>query len=352
MSRLEKPRRRMATLDRRALLVAAPAVLLAACEPKMPVTASTTPKIDLEGLDAAIGAIAVAARPGMLGLGLMNLESGESYLYNGERRFPLQSVFKLPLAAAVLGQIDTGKILSSERVFLIDNQLSPQHSPIAAAWPGRREYSVGELLEAMVVDSDNTAADLLLKRIGGPGALTAWLTAKYLTGIRVDRYERELQPQIHGMASFRPAWRDPVAYAAAREKVPAATRAAAMTAYMVDPRDTASPRGMLEFLQKLDRRDLMSVASTRLLLEMMGRTTRGAGRLKAGLPADAHLAHRPGTADFAQGRSPAHNDVGIFTLADRRAYAIAVFLSGATLDEAGRDALIARVARAAVRAIG
>lgn len=352
MPRLEKPRHRMATLDRRALLAVAPALLLAACEPKMPQTASTTPKIDLEGLDTAIKALAVVAQPGFLGVGLMNLESGESYLFNGERRFPMQSVFKLPLAAAVLGEIDTGKILSSERVFLIEQQLAPQHSPIAAAWPGRREYSVGELLEAVVVDSDNTAADVLMKRIGGPGALTAWLTAKYLTGIRVDRYERELQPQIHGMASFRPGWRDPAAYAAAREKVPAATRAAAMTAYMADPRDTASPRGMLEFLQKLDRRDLLSVTSTRLLLEMMGRTTRGAARLQAGLPSDARLAHRPGAADFAQGRSPAHNDVGIFTLADRRAYAIAVFLSGATLDDAGPDAIIARVARAAVRAIG
>ena len=342
----------MATLDRRALLAVAPALLLAACEPKMPQTASTTPKIDLEGLDTAIKALAVVAQPGFLGVGLMNLESGESYLFNGERRFPMQSVFKLPLAAAVLGEIDTGKILSSERVFLIDQQLSPQHSPIAAAWPDRREYSVGDLLEAMVVDSDNTAADVLLKRIGGPGALTAWLTAKNLTGIRVDRYERELQPQLHGMGAFRPAWRDPAAFAAARDKVPPATRIAAMAAYMVDPRDTATPRGMLEFLQKLDRRELISVTSTRLLLEMMGRTTRGAARLQAGLPADAHLAHRPGTADFAQGRSPAHNDVGIFTLADRRAYAIAVFLSGATLDDAGRDAVVTRVARAAVRAIG
>ena len=93
----------MATLDRRALLVAAPAVLLAACEPKMPVTASTTPTIDLEGLDAVIEAIAVAARPGVLGVGVMNLESGQNYLFNSERRFPMQSVFKLPLAAAVLG---------------------------------------------------------------------------------------------------------------------------------------------------------------------------------------------------------------------------------------------------------
>lgn len=349
---LEKPRHRLATLHRRSLLGAAPALLLAACDPKMPVTASTTPPIDLEGLDAAVQAIATAARPGVLGVGLMNLESGQNYFLNGERRFPLQSVIKLPLAAAVLGQIDLGRLLASERILLTDKQLSPQHSPIAVAWPGRRDYAVSELLEAMVVNSDNTAADVLLKRIGGPGALTAWLTSEYLTGIRVDRYERELQPEANGLPAFRPAWREAAAFAAARDKVPAATRQEAMKAYLVDPRDTATPRGMLEFLQKLERRDLMSATSTRLLLEMMGRTNRGATRLKAGLPADARLAHRPGTADFAQGLSPAHNDVGIFTLADQRAYAIAVFLSGATLDEAGRDAIIARVARAAVRAVG
>ena len=342
----------MATLQRRTFLAAAPATLLAACEPAMPLTVSTTPKLKLESLNRDMPAIAERARPGALGVALMNLESGETFLFNGERRFPMQSVFKLPLAAAVLSEADARRLQLHDRLVLTEQQLSPQHSPIASAWPARSDYELGQLLEAMVIDSDNTAADVLMKRIGGPGAVTGWLAGRRLTGVQVDRYERELASEVYGMPSFRPEWRNPAVFAAAKSAVPPPVRLAAMRAYMADPRDTATPRGMIEFLNALDRQELLSPASTRLLLRLMSLTTRAAGRLRAGLPATAFLAHRPGTSGVDQGLSTAHNDVGIFTLADKRAYAIAVFLSGSTLGEAGRDRIIADVARAAVKGVG
>lgn len=342
----------MATLHRRTLLAAAPAGLLAACQKKVLVTVSTTPRIDQVGLGRAVAAIAARVAPAALGVGLINLESGEAFTFNAERGFPMQSVFKMLLGAGVLSEVDAGRVLLTERVYLLENQLSPQRSPIATAWPGRREYTVAELLAAAVTDSDNTAADVLMKRIGGPGALSAWLTVKHVSGIRVDRYEREIQPQVYGMPSFRPAWRTDAAFAAARSAVPPAARLAAMRAYMADPRDTATPRGMLTFLQMLDQGDLIAPASTRLLIQLMSQTARGGARIRAGLPKAALLAHKPGTSGVDQGLSSAHNDVGIFRLADRRAYAICVFLSGSTLAEAGRDAIIAQVTSAAVKAVG
>ena len=351
MLRLEKAGPAKATLSRRGLLGAAPAAALAACDTGLQVTASRTPKLDMEGLNESIGEIARRAMPGRLGVGLLNMDGGEAFTLNGDQRFPMQSVFKLPLAAAVLAEVDAGRVLLAERLFLLEEQLSGQHSPIALAWPGRRDYSAEELLWATVVDSDNTAADVLMKRIGGPGAVTAWLVSRRVTEVRVDRYERELQPEHYGMPSFRPEWRTGAAFAKAREAVPPAARLAAMRAYMADPRDTATPRGMVEFLQKLDRRELVSAASTERLLKLMAATPRAAGRLKAGLPKDAFFAHRPGTSGEHQGISTAHNDVGIFTLADKRSYAIAGFLSGSTLDEAGRDAILADVARAAVNGV-
>ena len=316
----------------------------------MPVTLSTTPKLDVEGLQKALDGIAAAARPGVLGVGLMNLESGQSVLANPDRPFPMQSVFKLPLAAAAFAEIDAGRLAITEQITILEEQLSPQHSPIATAWPGRRDYTVEALLEAVLVESDNTAADVLMKRIGGPGAVTAWLDTRRVAGVRVDRYERELPSDVWGMPSFRPAWRDTAAFAAARAAVPPPARLAAMRRYMADPRDTATPRGMLELLQRLDRQELLSADSTRRILALMSRTTRGNGRIRAGLPADAFLAHRPGTSGVDQGLSTAHNDVGIFTLTDKRAYALAVFLSGSTSDDTGRDRVIAEVAAAAVRA--
>jgi len=352
MPRLEKARRPMATLSRRTLIAAAPALALAACDKGVPTTVSTTPKIEAERLENAVSEIAARARPGLLGVGMMNLESGESYVFNAEHRFPMQSVFKMLLGAAALAEVDAKRLALSEVITLDDMALSPPWSPIAQAYPARRDYTASELLTAAVTDSDNTAADVLMKRIGGPGAVTAWLAEKRMKDIRVDRYERELQPDVYGMASFRPAWKTDAAFGQAHDAVPPAARMAAMRAYMADPRDTATPRGMLVFLQALDRGDLISPASTKLLLTLMSRTPRGAGRIRAGLPKSAFLAHKPGTSGFDQGLSTAHNDVGIFTLADKRAYALAVFLSGATVEEAARDAIIAQVAAATVKAVG
>ena len=314
-------------------------------------TASRTPRLDMERLDREIAALAARAAPGVLGFGLMNLESGEFWVRLGDRTFPMQSVFKLPLAAAVLSEGDAGRLKLDETLTLEAEDLSPPWSPIADAWPGRTTYTAQDLLTAAVGNSDNTAADLLMKRIGGPGAVSAWLQQKKVDEIRVDRYERELQPNVCGMASFREAWKGEAAFNAAKATVSPAKRHAAMLAYMADPRDSSTPRGMLGFLRKFDEGELLSPASTRRLLTILLASPRGAERIKAGLPKDASFAHKIGTSGTEQGLNAAYNDVGIFTLADRRSYAVAAFLTGSTAPEAARAALFADLGRVAARSV-
>ncbi|HEY8616826.1 class A beta-lactamase [Phenylobacterium sp.] len=317
----------------------------------MPLTASTTPKLDMVRLNEGVAGLAARAAPGVLGVGLMNLESGEHFTFNGDRRFPMQSVFKAPLGAAALAEVDAGRLALDEAEIIDAQDLSPGWSPLAEAWPARRDYTLGELLTATVADSDNTAADVLMRRIGGPGAVTAWLSTKRLSEIRVDRYERELQPEVYGMASFRPAWKGR-GFDQARSTVPEATRRAAMAAYMRDPRDTATPRAMLDFLLRLDRYELLSPVATRRMIEMMLATSRGNDRLKAGLPPGARFAHRPGTSGADLGLTTAFNDVGIITLPDRRSYAVAAFLSGATLSAEGQAGLFAELGRLVIASVG
>ncbi len=333
------------------LLLSLASLALAACGSGSPQTASETPRLNMPQLTTEVSAIAERARPGVLGVGLMNLESGESWDFNGERRFPMQSVFKAPLGAAVLAEVDAGRLKLEDPVILTEQELSPPKSPIADAYPGRRDYTVRDLLVAAVGVSDNTAADVLMKKIGGPGAVTAWLVGKKVEEIRVDRYERQLQPDSVGMASFRPAWKGEQAYMAAFNSVPAETRRKAVAAYLTDPQDTATPRGALTFLDKLDDGELVSPASKKLLLQMMTETTTGQDRLKAGFPSGSSLAHKTGTARTDQGMNPAFNDIGIVTLPDGRRYAVTVFLSGSTLDAAGNDKIVADVARAVTRGV-
>jgi beta-lactamase class A len=262
----------------------------------------------------------------------------------------MQSVFKMLVGAAMLAEVDAGRMALDDTISNGAKDHSPPRSPIANAWPGRTIYSAEELLVAAVSDSDNTAADVLMKRIGGPGAVSGWLQAQKIEEVRVDRYERELQPEALGLASFRPAWKG-AAFDAVLATVPLAQRQAAADAYLRDPRDTATPRGMMVFLSRLDAGELLSPASTRRLVTIMANSPRGAERLKAGLPKDALFAHKIGAGSSFGGRTSAYNDVGIFTLADKRSYAITAFLAGSTADESGRAALLADLGRAAVRAI-
>ncbi len=334
------------------MLFAGAGLALAACSKSQPLTASRTPPLDTEHLASQVNALAARAAPGVLGFALMNLESGQFWDRLGDRPFPMMSVFKLPLACAVLAEVDAGRLSLAESLTLTDKDLSPPLSPIADAWPGRAAYRIDELFTAALKESDNTAADVLMRRIGGPGAVSGWLQDKKIDEVRVDRYERELGPDALGMASFRGAWKGSAAFGAAMATVPPAKRHAATLAYMADPRDSATPRGMLGLLRKLDTGELISPASTRKLLTTLEKTPRGADRIVAGLPKGAAFAHKPGTSSTDQGLTAAFNDVGIFTLPDRRSYAIAAFLSGSTASERERAALFADLGRAAVRSVG
>jgi beta-lactamase class A len=352
MSRLQSLDALSASLPRRGLLIGAASLAAVACQRTPMMTASRTPTLDMDRLNREVAALADRARPGVLGVGLLNLESGQNFTYRGDRRFPMQSVFKLPLAAAALNEVDNRRLSLTETVTLAAKTLSPPWSPIADAWPGRAVYTVAELLQAAVGDSDNTAADLLMKRIGGPGAVSSWLQQQRVAGISVDRYERQLQPDILGMASFRAAWKGEAAFAAARDTVSPARRHAAALDYLADPRDTATPLGMLDFLAKLDANELISERSTHRLLAILAQTPRGAERLKAGLPRDAAFAHKTGTSETGQGLSLAYNDVGIFTLRNHRRYGAVAFLSGSTAPVEARATLFADLGRVMATSLG
>lgn len=332
----------------RALLIPI-ALLIAACGGETE-TIARTPSMRIAVLDKGITQLADRI-DGRLEVAVQNIDGGEIWARNAEQTFPLQSVFKAPLGAAVLAEVDGGRLSLDEVLTISDMELSPPLSPIAQAWPGRTTYTVRELLVAAVRDSDNTAADVLMRRIGGPWALKSWLVEHGIVGLRVDRYERELQVEAVGMPSFRPAWRTPQAFEAAKLAVPEADRRAAWEAYAADPRDTTIASGSLNFLRQLSTGQLLSPASSKLLLGLMTETKTGASRLKAGLPEGATLAHKTGTSATNFGITVATNDIGILTLKDGRKYAVVVLLADSTADQKTREAAIAGAMRVIAEAV-
>ncbi|WP_431868697.1 class A beta-lactamase [Allosphingosinicella sp.] len=324
---------------KRALMVLLPLVLVACQNEASP----PPPPADI--VTPALQALAEKARPGVLGVAILDLGTGEMKGVNAEKPMPMQSVFKLPLAIAVMDAADKGKLSLDDTVSLAREQLSVAHSPIAEAFPERTDYTIEALIRAAVAQSDNTAADLLLKRIGGPQALTRFFQRRGIESFRVDRYEYELQPQSVGLSEFIGQWIGLDAMMEAKEQVPVEAQRAALRLYLADPRDRVSPADMVQILSMLAKGQLLSPASTEKLMGILESTTTGTDRLKAGAPHGATVYHKTGTGATVEGVASAINDVGIIELADGRRLAVAAFLAGSDLPPEQRAALIAEVAR-------
>jgi beta-lactamase class A len=334
-----------AKLVRRAVstaLALAFAAALAGCGPPPPDTRSAGPALDGRKLDRRFAALAGQVRPAVLGAGLMSLEDGRNWTFQGDRRFPLSGAADAVIAAAALSEVDAGRLSLAEAMTVREQDLSPPPSAVADAWPGRTAWSAGALLGALA-GGDSTAGDILMKRIGGPGAVTGWLQAEDVEeGLRIDRYRRQRLPELSGLASFRPAWRGQTAYAAVVRSIPPQRLRAAMARALADPRDSVTPNAMLTFLGALDRGELVSPASTRLLRTLLERDG-AAGRLAGALPRGARLMRVAGTDSTDAGQAAV--EAGVITLADGRRYAVAVLLAGQDVAPAARDAALAQASK-------
>jgi len=326
----------------------------AGCEPR----ANRAVPASVRGLDPArlaqgFASLAARAAPAVLNLGVMTLDTLAVWCADDNRRFPMQGLVMAPLAAAALAEVDAGRLKLNEAIPIRDVDLSPPPSRInrvLSSGAGHIDLRAADLIALAVQENDNTAADVLMERIGGPGAVTAWLQQHDIKEMRVDRYQREVQTGLVGMESFRTAWTEEAAWAAARASVPPPLREGASARFLADPRDTTSAEAALNFLNQLSGGTLLSRVSTSLLLRLMSATA-GPNPLREGLPAHVRLAQQSGVSPTDLGLTPAANAMGVVTLPNNRRFVIAVFLAGSTATAAQRDDLIAGAARLAVSAL-
>ncbi|MDG2530745.1 serine hydrolase [Caulobacter endophyticus] len=337
-------------MHRRALLaaLAVPALptALAAC--REPARARREQALfDHQALTLALTAVAERARPGDLGVAVQDLTTAQRAAVAGDHLFPLAGVWTAPLASAVLAEVDAKALSLTDTIEVEDVDLSPPPGGVADAWPGRRRWTVEELLKRAVAGGDNTAADVLMKRIGGPGAVTAWLDLKKVENLRVDRYARQLLPEQTGTASFRAEWRGQ-AWRKAVLATPEATRRAAQRRYLADPRDSTTPLAALRFLEALNQGELTGQDDRRRLLRIM--EAAAGDRLRPALPAGARLAAVISATPWDLGLTAADNTLAMIRLKDGRRFAVAIFLKASPLEEADRDALMLDVMRTVMQA--
>jgi beta-lactamase class A len=199
----------------------------------------------------------------------------------------------------------------------------------------------------MLIDSDNTAADVLLGICGGGAGVTARMRALGIAGIRVDRSEAEMSLDYAGVTDILPMaqwtlqW-----FNSAMAAVPREQKRAAAARALADERDSATPEAMVRLLQLLAEGKALSKQRTELVLDRMRRTVPGSARIKAGVPAGTVVAHRPGSGGENEGVALCTNDVGIVEMPGAGNMLIAVFLKASNQNEAARERTIAEITRA------
>ncbi|WP_255484903.1 class A beta-lactamase [Acidovorax sp. JMULE5] len=249
---------------------------------------------------------------GRLGVAMLDTGSGLALGWRQDERFAMASTFKAVLAGWMLALVDQGKERLDARVHFAKADVvaySPVSGPRAGDGGG---LTVGELCSATVSLSDNTAANLLLARHGGPAGFTAFVRSLGDSITRLDRTEPTLNEAKVG-----------------------------------DPRDTTTPLAMLQTLRKLTLGDVLTPPSRAWLQRWLMETSTGDKRLRAGVPG-WKVGDKTGTASD----SGTANDVAVmWPPAGGAPVLVTCYLTRSTVKPEQRDAAIAQVARAVATAI-
>ena len=261
-------------------------------------------------LHARIEQISRAAQ-GRVGMTATVLETGESVSLNGNQRFPMRSVYKFPIAMAVLAQVDQGKLKLDQQIRVEASDIV-QGSRILDRNSLGVELSLTELLKYMVSESDNTACDVLLRLVSGPKIVTQYLRGLSVNDIASANTEKELGQDT-----------------------------------AVQYRNYATPDAIVVLLRTFHEGQGLSKSSQALLRRLMTETSTGLNRIKGLLPEGTVVAHKTGTSSTVNKVTAATNDVGLVTLPNSRHLAISVFVSDSMADDTTREEVIAKVARAA-----
>ena len=241
---------------------------------------------------------------GKIGVYAENLATGAKLAWRADERFVMCSTFKASLAACVLARVDRGEeklaaMIRYGKADLLD------YAPVAKQNLSAGAMSVAEMCKAAVELSDNSCANLLLARIGGPAVLTAFWRSIGDTTSRLDHNEPELNRSPPG-----------------------------------DVRDTTTPAAMAGNLKRLVTGEALSPASKAQLTEWMVACKTGANRLRGGLPAAWKIGDKTGN----NGKD-ASGDIAVAWPKADAPILIAAYAQGGTPNAAQLQTVFAQIGR-------
>jgi beta-lactamase class A len=253
---------------------------------------------------------------GKVGVSAFVVETGAQAGLHADQHFPMQSVYKLPIAMAVLARVDRGELSLDQKVRLEKRFLLPagMRSPLRDQYPeGGVDLPLRQLLAFSIVESDGVASDVLLSLVS-PAQVTDYLRSIGITEMMVAMTEKEVSQDT-----------------------------------MMQYRNWATPEAAVALLKKLQNGDAaqLSLKSRELVWQWMTESTPGAKRIKGLLPKHTPVAHKTGTDGTVNGLTRATNDIGIVTMPGHQHLLLAVFVADSMANEATREKVIAETAHAA-----
>lgn len=283
-------------------------------------------------LEKQFAKIAEAAK-GKVGVAAVVIETGDAAFLNADQHFPMQSVYKLPIAMAVMEQVRLGRLDLDEKVGVAKDDMVREgmRSPLRDHNPNGGEFTIRELIRLSLVASDGTASDVLL-RLVPPTEVQSYLTQIGIRDMKVVNTEKELgrdwQTQYEN-------WSTPDASIDLLQWLWSAQRT--------------------EVSERTDPKDVSKNCLTgyNLIFCDMARSTTGPNRLSSVASGirlrewPPSVAHKTGTSGTRDKMTAATNDIGVISTDGITRIVIAVYVSDSYADEKTREAVIAKIAKAA-----
>jgi len=248
-----------------------------------------------------------------IGVAIYGFENKDTLSINGNKHFPMQSVFKFHIALAVLNEVDKGRLSLDQEVYIKHSDLLLKiWSPLREDFPnGDIKLRLSEILSYTVSKSDNNGCDILLRLIGGVKTVQNYIDSLGLKDFSIQASEEEMAKEWNVQFSN---WTTPIS--------------------------------SLQLLKKFYDRKILSKTSCDYLWKILVETSTGVHRIKGQLPPNTQVAHKTGTSDTnKEGLTAAVNDIGIVTLPNGKHFAICVFVSNTLENIETNEKIIADITK-------
>lgn len=248
-----------------------------------------------------------------VGVSVLGFENGFKYDKNGDKKLPMQSVFKFHIAAAVLNAVDQGKLSLDQKIMLNQsNLLENTWSPLRDKYPaGNIEIPLSEVIEYTVAKSDNNGCDILLRLLGGTQVVQKFMDSKGVKGFQIKYNEEDMHKD-----------------------------------WNVQYENYSTTKSAADVLKKLYDGKLLSKKSTDYLMKVMLSTSTGLNKMVEQLPKNTPVARKTGASGKNNaGLTGAENEIGIVTLPNGKHYALAVFVSNSMETDAVNCRMISDISK-------